>query len=130
MPSHHKSPSPDSKAAHPSVAPSLQTDDSNQASFMGLPPELRNKIYYLVASKTCTVLLRNTKIIDPPLSRTCKQVREEYLPIFKASRLPGVTQLEARVEISSSTASTTFSAASTPSCRAFTWPWFSIRPKR
>lgn len=80
-----------------------------QASLIGIPPELRNEIYHLVAQEIDQVTIIGRKIHDPtnhtnatifyeeieagerlwstiakhPLSQTCRQLRQDFDPIHR-----------------------------------------------
>ena len=78
--------------------PSKQAMAFGKASLSGIPPELRNRIYYNVANNTTKVMVRNDKVSDPPLARTCKLFRKEFLPVFKGNTLRGVKSIDARLD--------------------------------
>ena len=50
--------------------------------FLYLPPELRNRIYVLYDSRFKRYLINPTK---PPLAQTCRQLKQEVLPVFFSS---------------------------------------------
>jgi hypothetical protein len=57
-------------------------------SFLSLPPEIRNEIYSLSVPSNRTFVIGpwrpNTQRMQPPLTRVCKQMRSETLPMFVA----------------------------------------------
>lgn len=65
----------------------FSTPNAMDASPLGsLPPELRNRIYELTAISDQP---HNLMTGDPPLTRTCRQIRTESLKLYSAtSRLP------------------------------------------
>lgn len=85
------------------------TSSVPQASFLGIPPELRNSIYRHIICDTPTLRIRDSRLLDHPLALTCKQLRSDFLRSSK----------EILLEVSStskhSSANTT-SAASAISC--------------
>jgi len=61
-----------------------QSEQSNQLENM--PPELRNMVYefYLEDYKPTRVSLVDGKPVPPPLTRVCRQLRAEFLPMWQA----------------------------------------------
>jgi len=56
---------------------------SSQIQFLGLPAEIRNLIYSFTLSEQNPVLLLNGSIPQQPsLTRTCKRIRYETLPLY------------------------------------------------
>lgn len=74
-------------------------------SFLNLPAELRNRIYHLVVVKKEPIRLSEERFIalDPPITATNWQVRDETIPIFYSSNTfqtightPGDTEVTKR----------------------------------
>ena len=61
---------------------------TSQLSFLSLPPEIRNHIYDLSVPTSRTFVIGpwrpNTQRMQPPVTRVCKQIRNETLPMFVA----------------------------------------------
>lgn len=61
---------------------------SLRLSLLSLPPELRNYIYDLSIPSNKTFVVGpwrpSTRQMQPPLTRCCKQIRSEVLPMFVA----------------------------------------------
>lgn len=79
------------KTSRPSAqaSPSGEGDHgADQTSFLNLPPEIRNQIYYELAADT-TLVLRPTKSKKPPpqngLLLACKQTRAEFKKLLLAN---------------------------------------------
>lgn len=53
-----------------------------ESAFLNLPPEIRNKIYELAAQHESVSMRDGDLLYSPPLSLTCRQVREEYKGIY------------------------------------------------
>lgn len=61
----------------------IQTSDSETASFLKLPAELRNRIYELVASDEEALRLSAGKILLPSLGSVCKKIRAEMRGVYE-----------------------------------------------
>lgn len=57
----------------------------SRSALLTLPPELRNQIYDLVASDTEQVTIRNGAILPHSFSQVCRQIRNEFGPLFMAT---------------------------------------------
>ncbi|EME44942.1 hypothetical protein DOTSEDRAFT_23045 [Dothistroma septosporum NZE10] len=53
---------------------------NKRAHLLGLPGELRNKIYHFALMSNPWIKVVATGPIQPPLLRVCRQTREEALP--------------------------------------------------
>lgn len=81
--------------AHDTKTNPHATGTAPQASspFLKLPPELRNRIYEAVLTDPYAIsavhwdfeIPRSTTPEQPPLTRTCRAIRAEALPIFYSS---------------------------------------------
>lgn len=56
----------------------------SRSALLSLPPELRNQIYDLVASDTEQITIRNGAVLPHSFSQVCRQIRNEFGPLFKA----------------------------------------------
>lgn len=70
------------------AASAVAANASSSCAFLQLPAELRNIIYELAVLKNHRILTTLDQIpdipddIQPPLTQTCRQIREECLPIY------------------------------------------------
>lgn len=55
---------------------STQDQDTPPCSLLRLPPELRNRIYSLLASEATALFIEKARY--PPLNSTCRQLRREF----------------------------------------------------
>ncbi|KAK5121078.1 hypothetical protein LTR85_005562 [Meristemomyces frigidus] len=85
---------PPTKCARSITSPSRSAQASNPADaqpltrLLGLPPELRNQFYeYASLTTQPNDLLAG----DPPLSRTCRQLRAEMLDVYYATSAFSIT---------------------------------------
>jgi len=64
----------------------LKESMQEPSPLLRLPAELRNQIYEYVATTTQDIVLSGLRVMHPdqPLTRVCRQSREEYLPVFQA----------------------------------------------
>jgi len=65
---------------------------------LGLPPELRNRIYNLICASTHTAKLNaDGQLCEHPLAATCRHVRKEFLGVWDDLCLMNVKEIEAIV---------------------------------
>lgn len=63
---------------------------TQNSTLLSLPPEIRNSIYELVCTNVekAVVLADHTPYIagfKHPLSRTCRQLHQEFAPVYRAN---------------------------------------------
>ncbi|KAK4497974.1 hypothetical protein PRZ48_010630 [Zasmidium cellare] len=80
-----KTPAPSPNETEPEPEPLWK--DQPKCGFLQLPPEIRNEIYSLVLVQTSTsedTYLNLSRLCQPPLTATCRQLQHEGLPFFFA----------------------------------------------
>ncbi|KAK6390067.1 hypothetical protein LTR65_005880 [Meristemomyces frigidus] len=84
-------------AMTPAILHALETQIHNTNSpFLKLPPELRNRIYYLAALDALPAHVRNHLL--PALLTTCRQTRAEFSSLYFSD---AIMTLERKVHVSS-----------------------------
>ena len=75
-----------------------EADDNLQfEKFLDLPPELRKRIYEYYDEEFSDALYHPTK---PPLARTCRQIRQELLPVFYSTHEFKMELVRRRADVS------------------------------
>lgn len=67
------------------------------ASLLGIAPELRNQIYGYVANDPGTITIHEGSLVPHALGCACRQTRDEFLPVFQASKFEAGVLIKARV---------------------------------
>ena len=71
---------------------------ASSASLLGLPPELRNRVYGFVCHATAIVRLTSIgNVADHSLAAACRHLRQEFLPVWRHALKTDVHEIEATV---------------------------------